>query len=161
MATIRKTPSGTWKALIRKKGWPASAKTFRTKRDAEDWARRAEDDSVRPHDVDAFWLQRQLARYYPDAYEANAKTDATLDILGADTDLRACENALMDLYNYTNFDLVQLLTKNRDVVVWCTRLARAGADFVAVSAGVWSYPEGPAAAVSRFKAVLAGASEEI
>ena len=40
-------------------------------------------------------------------------------------------------------------------------LARAGADFVAVSAGVWSYPEGPAAAVSRFTAVLAGASEEI
>jgi len=47
MATIRKTPSGTWKALIRKKGWPASAKTFRTKRDAEDWARRAEDEMVR------------------------------------------------------------------------------------------------------------------
>lgn len=47
MATIRKTPSGTWKALIRKKGWPTSAKTFRTKRDAEDWARRAEDEMVR------------------------------------------------------------------------------------------------------------------
>ncbi|WFC94772.1 RNA helicase [Malassezia brasiliensis] len=91
-------------------------------------AHAAAGDAVRPHDVDAFWLQRQLARYYPDAYEANAKTDATLDILGADTDLRACENALMDLYNYTNFDLVQLLTKNRDVVVWCTRLARAGTD---------------------------------
>src|SRR5690606_25236964 len=47
MATILKTPSGTWKAVIRKKGWPTSAKTFRTKRDAEDWARRAEDEMVR------------------------------------------------------------------------------------------------------------------
>lgn len=38
MATIVKTSSGTWKALIRKAGWPpATAKTFRTKRDAEDW----------------------------------------------------------------------------------------------------------------------------
>lgn len=47
MATIVKTPSGTWKALIRKTGWPTLSKTFRTKRDAEDWARRTEDEMVR------------------------------------------------------------------------------------------------------------------
>ncbi len=47
MATIVKTPSGTWKAVIRKTGWPTSSKTFRTKRDAEDWARRTEDEMVR------------------------------------------------------------------------------------------------------------------
>lgn len=47
MATIVKTPSGTWKALIRKTGWPSVAKTFRTKRDAEDWSRRTEDEMVR------------------------------------------------------------------------------------------------------------------
>jgi len=47
MATIVKTSSGTWKALIRKTGWPTTAKTFRTKRDAEDWARRTEDEMVR------------------------------------------------------------------------------------------------------------------
>lgn len=39
MATIVKTPSGTWKAVIRKTGWPTSSKTFRTKRDADDWVR--------------------------------------------------------------------------------------------------------------------------
>ncbi|MBU9443922.1 site-specific integrase [Burkholderia multivorans] len=47
MATIVKTPSGTWKAVIRKMGWPTASKTFRTKRDAEDWARRTEDEMVR------------------------------------------------------------------------------------------------------------------
>ena len=47
MATIVKTPSGTWKAVIRKQGWPTAAKSFRTKRDAEDWARRTEDEMVR------------------------------------------------------------------------------------------------------------------
>jgi integrase len=47
MATIVKTPSGTWKAMIRKNGWPTSTKTFRTKRDAEDWSRRTEDEMVR------------------------------------------------------------------------------------------------------------------
>jgi integrase len=47
MTTIAKTPSGTWKALVRKKGYPAAIKTFRTKRDAEDWSRGVEDEMVR------------------------------------------------------------------------------------------------------------------
>ena len=47
MATIAKTPSGTWKAIVRKTGWPTTIKTFRLKKDAEDWARKAEDDMVR------------------------------------------------------------------------------------------------------------------
>lgn len=47
MAALTKTPSGTWKATIRRVGWPTVAKTFRTKRDAEDWARRTEDEMVR------------------------------------------------------------------------------------------------------------------
>ena len=34
-------------------------------------------------------------------------------------------------------------------------LAQAGADFLAVSAGVWAYPEGPAAAVVAFNAEIA------
>jgi integrase len=47
MATIVKTSSGTWKAVIRKSGWPTAVKTFRLKKDAEDWSRRTEDDMVR------------------------------------------------------------------------------------------------------------------
>ncbi|HBO3288461.1 TPA: integrase [Pseudomonas aeruginosa] len=31
----------------RKTDWPTNEKTFRTKRDAEDWARRTEDEMVR------------------------------------------------------------------------------------------------------------------
>ncbi len=42
MATLVKTPSGTWKAVIRKVGFPTATKTFRTKRDAEDWSRRTD-----------------------------------------------------------------------------------------------------------------------
>jgi integrase len=47
LATIVKTSSGTWKAVVRKVGWPTVAKTFRIRRDAEDWARRTEDEMVR------------------------------------------------------------------------------------------------------------------
>jgi hypothetical protein len=39
LATLTKTPAGKWKSIIRK--------TFRTKRDASDWARNVEDDMVR------------------------------------------------------------------------------------------------------------------
>jgi hypothetical protein len=47
MATITKTPSGKWKAIIRRTGWPPIIKTFRLRRDAEDWARGTEDEMVR------------------------------------------------------------------------------------------------------------------
>lgn len=47
MATLVHAPDGKWKAIIRRKGWPIVAKTFRTKRDAQDWARQAEDEMVR------------------------------------------------------------------------------------------------------------------
>ncbi len=47
MATITKTPAGSWKAIVRKSGWPVTIKTFRIKRDAEDWARRIEDEMMR------------------------------------------------------------------------------------------------------------------
>jgi len=56
MATIVKKPSGSWKAVIRKAGWPIQTKTFRTKRDAEDWARRSEDEMVR-----GAYIQRAMA----------------------------------------------------------------------------------------------------
>lgn len=38
----------------------------------------------------------------------------------------------------------------------CTTLVEAGADFLSVVAGVWNYPEGPAAAVKAFNETIAG-----
>jgi thiamine-phosphate pyrophosphorylase len=36
----------------------------------------------------------------------------------------------------------------------------AGADFIAASSGVWSYPEGPGAAVAAFNAEIAAGLKE-
>ncbi len=47
MATITRTSAGSWKAIVRKTGWPTKTKTFRVKRDATDWARQVEDEMVR------------------------------------------------------------------------------------------------------------------
>ena len=45
-------------------------------------------------------------------------------------------------------------------VATAREIARAGADFIAVSAGVWSHGDGPAAAVKAFEAeIAAGAAE--
>lgn len=47
MATLVHTVTGQWKAVVRRNGWPTVSKTFRTKRDAQDWARQVEDEMVR------------------------------------------------------------------------------------------------------------------
>lgn len=68
MATIVLTPSGTYKALVRMRGWPTTSKTFRLKRDAVDWARRTEDEIVRGVYIsrsgsERITLQEALQRY--------------------------------------------------------------------------------------------------
>jgi len=68
VATITKTPSKTWKAVIRKRGWPSTIKTFRTKRDAEDWARRTEDEMVRGVYIDRADAGRMLLKTAIDRY---------------------------------------------------------------------------------------------
>jgi integrase len=47
MATITKTASGTWKALVRRRGYPQEIKTFPKKSQAEDWGRDIENQMVR------------------------------------------------------------------------------------------------------------------
>ena len=78
MATIVKTPSGSWKAVVRKTGWPQVIKTFRTKRDAEDWARRVEDEMVRGVYIDRapserITLAQALDRYLAEITPTKAK----------------------------------------------------------------------------------------
>ena len=84
MATIVKTESGTWKALIRKTGWPATAKTFRTKRDAEDWSRRTEDEMVRGAYIqragaDRLTVEDALVRYLAEITPTKRPSSQTTD----------------------------------------------------------------------------------
>ncbi|KAI7854305.1 Sec63 Brl domain-containing protein [Circinella umbellata] len=86
-------------------------------------------DVVSPHDIDAFWLQRQIAAHYPDPHTAQEKTVQAFDILGSESvNMRDCENELVGLFDYDKFDLVRVLVKNRELIYWCTRLARATGD---------------------------------
>lgn len=85
-------------------------------------------DIVSPHSVDAFWVQRLVAEVYSDPQTASDKTSSVLTILGSESNLRDCENQLMELFDYQSFDVITKFLKNRDVVVWCTKLARSDAD---------------------------------
>lgn len=52
MATIREKGPYQWQVQIRRKGWPYQNATFRTKKDAEAWARKTEADMDRAVFVD-------------------------------------------------------------------------------------------------------------
>ncbi len=52
MATIREKGSFQWHAQIRRKGWPRQTATFRTKKDAQAWARNLESEMDRGQFVD-------------------------------------------------------------------------------------------------------------
>jgi len=56
--------------VIRKHGWPTVIKTFRTKRDAADWARRTEDEMVRGVYIDRATSERMLLKKALARYEA-------------------------------------------------------------------------------------------
>ncbi|THH20310.1 hypothetical protein EW146_g1011 [Bondarzewia mesenterica] len=89
---------------------------------------KAHKDIVSPHSVDGFWVQRQVSEVYPDPVTAADKASSVLSILGSESNLRDCENQLMELFDYQSFDVITKFLKNREVVVWCTKLARSDAD---------------------------------
>lgn len=85
-------------------------------------------DVVPPHEIDGFWVQRQVADVYPDPVTATEKATAVLSILGSESSLRDCENQLMELFEFQSFSLITKFLKNRDVIVWCTKLVRSDAE---------------------------------
>lgn len=95
-----------------------------------DRAKKQKEDQeiVAPHEIDGFWVQRQVTEVYPDPVTATEKATAVLSILGSESSLRDCENQLMELFEYQSFGLITKFLKNREVIVWCTKLARSDAD---------------------------------
>ena len=86
------------------------------------------------HEIDAFWLQRQIGLIYEDAHIQQEKTQQALDMMsglneeGEEKQLRDVENDLMELFDYEHHELVSRLVLNRDRVVWLTRWRRAAED---------------------------------
>ena len=96
--------------------------------------RKAKQNSIPIHDIDSYWLQRQVGSIYSDAHIQQTKTQEALQILagvsedGEERPLREIENDLMELFDYEHHELVEKLIMNRDKVVWVTRWRRAVED---------------------------------
>lgn len=79
------------------------------------------------HDIDAFWLQRQLSKFYEDANTSAKLADETLAAL-SNHDERVCENKLVVLLDFDKFDFIKLLMKNRAKIYYCVRHKQAQTD---------------------------------
>lgn len=82
-------------------------------------------DTLHPRHIDAFWLQRELNKYYADAEASRSKSEEVLEILKSASDERELENKLMLLLGHDKFSFIRLLRKNRNMVLYCTLLATA------------------------------------
>lgn len=76
------------------------------------------------HDIDAYWLQRQLSKYYSDANTSAKLAEETLAIL-ANPDERVCENKLVFLLEFDKFELIKKLLNHRAKIYYCVRLKQA------------------------------------
>lgn len=97
-------------------------------------------DTVKARDIDAYWLQRQVAAGNAatvTAEEAQKLAEQILDVLGrackdssdgSGDSARQAENDLVGLLGIERFELIRLLMKNMVMIVLCTRLARAPTD---------------------------------
>ena len=89
---------------------------------------------VPTHEIDAFWLQRQLGNIHNDAHTQAAKTREAEAIMGNPEDsdeerpLREVENDLMELLDYEHPELVAKLVKNRDRIIWVAQWRRVADD---------------------------------
>ncbi|PSN46005.1 putative U5 small nuclear ribonucleoprotein 200 kDa helicase [Blattella germanica] len=79
--------------------------------------------SLHPLDIDAYWLQRRLSKFYDDAMVSQAKAAEVLSVLRDAGDDRDCENQLVLLLGYDCFDFIKLLKKHRHMILYCTLLA--------------------------------------
>jgi len=123
----------------------------------------ADDGGVHPQDVDAHWLQREVAKAYGgglDAGAAKEKADAVLAALAAPTPDRDAENALVSLLDFDKFALVKALLRDRARIVWAVRLARAAtpADRAAAEAAAAADPAG-AAVLAALRATRVSAKD--
>lgn len=94
MAVFDQRDSGYWQARVRRKGWPAQSKTFRTKAEAETWARKVEAEIDRGSFVSATQAEgtsfKELARRFrtefaPQHYRGSSwqnKLDRLVERLG-------------------------------------------------------------------------------
>ncbi|CDR96330.1 U5 small nuclear ribonucleoprotein [Babesia bigemina] len=77
--------------------------------------------------IDPHWLQRELNLIFGDPNLAVATEKEILAVLGI-PDIQECENKLVLILKYENFEFAKLVLRNRWKIMYCTRLGQAQTD---------------------------------
>ena len=70
-------------------------------------------DELNPRMIDAYFLQRELNKFYEDPMVSQKKANEVLDILKTAADDRDCENKLVILLGFDQFNFIKMLRQNR------------------------------------------------
>lgn len=68
---------------------------------------------LHPRDIDAYWLQRKLRKFYDDPLIAQSKAAEVMRILKTASDDRDAENQLVLLLGFNQFDFIKVLRQHR------------------------------------------------
>ncbi|KAH8028503.1 hypothetical protein HPB51_017598 [Rhipicephalus microplus] len=85
--------------------------------------RKGSKSGLHPREIDAYWLQRKLSKFYDDPVVAQTKAGEVLDILKTAVDDRDVENQLVLLLGFNQFDFIKVLRQHRQMILYCTLLA--------------------------------------
>uniref|UniRef100_A0A183EVW4 Helicase_PWI domain-containing protein n=1 Tax=Gongylonema pulchrum TaxID=637853 RepID=A0A183EVW4_9BILA len=76
-------------------------------------------------DIDAHWIQRSLSKFYKDPIVAQQKVNEVLQVLKEASDDRDCENQLVLLLGFDQFEFIKVLRQHRQMILYCTLLKQA------------------------------------
>ncbi|CAF0999985.1 unnamed protein product [Rotaria sordida] len=82
-------------------------------------------NTLQPHAIDAFWLERNLSKIYPNITDAKNKAEELLDILKTTSNNHELENKLIILLGCEQFEFIKTLRTHRQMILYCILLARA------------------------------------
>lgn len=71
------------------------------------------DKRLHPLDIDAYWIQRKLSKYYKDSITSQARAKDVVEILQTAQDDRDFENRLVLLLGVDCFEFIKILKKHR------------------------------------------------
>ncbi|VDK17837.1 unnamed protein product, partial [Anisakis simplex] len=81
--------------------------------------------ALHARDIDAHWIQRSLSKFYKDPIVAQQKVNEILQILREASDDRDCENQLVLLLGFDQFEFIKVLRQHRQMILYCTLLKQA------------------------------------
>ena len=73
------------------------------------------EQALHPADIDAYWIQRKLSKYFKDSITSQARAKEVLEILQNAVDVRDFENRLVLLLGMECFDFIRILKKHRQM----------------------------------------------